>query len=324
MFVHQTPPNVADLLRMSSMTEPLFLLSSIFLSILFTFSAATKLANRKDNQSRKASAFDRAALHPSVAFFELYLALLLSQTDAVAPKWIAALAALLIFAAGAVYSISTKRSCPCFGASADTPLRKSLLIQFAGMVAVIPILLTQTSTTDPSRYAIFAAFAVAFGAAAVIYSGYQPIEPTAQRTNRPIISIPSNQLIGYGQDATPVFVKDVLISGKPTFICAVHSKCPACKSLLPDVLNLAVGFAHQFPIIVLSEEANYFTCLDIPTSLITLSDPDQALGRFLKPDALPYALLLNGTDGRTMAPPALGDGGVRMLFAILLNARKNK
>lgn len=33
------------------------------------------------------------------------------------------------------------------------------------------------------------------------------------------------------------------------------------------------------------------------------------------------ALLLNGTDGRTMAPPAQGDAGVRMLFSVMLNAR---
>jgi hypothetical protein len=219
-------------------------------------------------------------------------------------------------------------SCRCFGALTPQNPRWLLLLEaglfvLAAAVAVSGLhfrfALPQVALQLLGSLATVAlAVAVTLKAAPAAVPVNKPAPPRPAATPLPVLD--ADTVLGRKQSGDVVALGTLAKPDSPVFVVGVHSKCKTCKRLLPDLLGFARGFGDQFPIVLVANEADYVPD-DGAAAQLVLVDEEESLARQFNLDGRPFAVLINGSTLQPMAPPSMGDNAVRMLFAVMLNAR---
>ncbi|MDP1696962.1 MAG: hypothetical protein Q8L45_04115 [Xanthomonadaceae bacterium] len=262
------------------------------------------------------------------AVTELFAALVLATATGTLAAALVALAALPMVVIGLTRNLVTGKPCNCFGAVTPKSKLTMGIIQIATLAAAGATVLSSRASIE-----IGLAVAAMLAGAAVVpvvawrvkrnqLNQIRPVTTSKSQGQAPSLRhLPPDLVLGNAKDGRTVTVGQVIREGHPLFIVGVNSKCNACKKLVPDIYAFAKGFASQFPIIIVADEQGYLPPGEAIDTFYRLVDTQQRFMFDQRIDGMPYAVLVNGSTGKTMSPPAQGEAGVRSLFAIMLNAR---
>jgi hypothetical protein len=263
------------------------------------------------------------------ASFELFIALLLPMADRpvaliLCHGGIALLAMIGLLSQFALAGYD----CKCFGVL--TPKRKgsiqlahAVLFFLAISVALRAGLSPPTPLVEWQLAGMFATAATAIWASVTVAR-----RSIAERMVAPVRTVQAHRSpdplppafeLGLDRDGDTVTLGSLAKPNSPVFIVGVHSACKACKTLLPDIESFARGFADQFPIVVIADKDEMGYAQSSLANLLV--DEKERLATQFHIDGRPFALVINGGTMAPIAPPSLGDNAVRMLFAVMLNAR---
>jgi hypothetical protein len=232
-------------------------------------------------------------------------------------------AAALLAVGGVIHAIVSGKPCQCFGSLTPRSVHTMMAVQGVTALSATMVLLTGSGGRALMGYANI----IAVVPAVVLLLRAKRLRrgPSAPAGQNGVAfaarNLPGELVLGLATTGSSLTVREIAKEGEPLFVVGVHSKCEACKSLLPDIYALARGFAGQFPVVVIADEDHYLTTDPVAPTFFALVDRKQELARALQVDGMPYAVLVNGSGLKLMSPPAQGTGGVRLLFAIMLNAR---
>lgn len=309
--------------------------ATLVAAFLFALSGVAKLSDLSQGQLKEGDSDKLRLLElsrsPLFLIVEYSVAILLPSLSEGAVKTSVLFLLALISLIGLVFHLRTRNTeCRCFGAL--TPKNTGALLAIHFLLTLLLATLVWISLFPAAAeigpfvrassslvVAIFAAVAGLYGQKrrSVATSPISMHASTAAPEQMP--SIPVDFQLGIDSLSETVQLGRLVKDQRPMFIVGIHAACQECKKLAPDIVGFAKGFGDQFPIVVIANVAGHAPTTD--SRLISLMDMDERLAKLLKVDARPFAVLINGSTLRLMAPPSMGANAVRSLFAITLNTR---
>lgn len=307
-----------------------------FLGFLLLLAGASKLVAKRIDESPPSgkvwAVFFRLSQTPAFAVVELSVGLLFCLIPSTHVRAVlAACVAVMVVIGIVVRKKRNNAACMCFGSLTPKNPATFLALELFLMALAIGVAVIGVCFPDHvslSQWVAWPSVAMASLTVALLIRSEnlkdaatlaKAVKPTASPATA--FDLPSDLALGRNLAGKTITFGDVVPPSGPLFIVGVHTACKMCKSLIPDLIGFAKGFGEKIPMLLISNEPGYVV-VDHTLPIHVLVDENEVIARGFHIDSRPFALLINGETGKVMAPPSLGNDGIRRLFAVMLNARQ--